>query len=135
MNKIYLLGDSTCQTNNEDTYPQTGWGQLLNLFVNENYEVVNLAKNGMSEDELLRAKNFKKSCIAYSSETNSDIAEINATCLHLYTKTLSTEERVKNFDSVTLEQVCDFATQIANEETFNVVAIGKKLKMEDITQF
>ena len=48
MNKIYLLGDSTCQTNNEDTYPQTGWGQLLNLFVNENYEVVNLAKNGRS---------------------------------------------------------------------------------------
>ena len=48
MNKIYLLGDSTCQTNNEDTYPQTGWGQLLNLFINENYEVVNLAKNGRS---------------------------------------------------------------------------------------
>ena len=48
MKKIYLLGDSTCQTNGEDTYPQTGWGQLLQDYVTNEYKVVNLAKNGRS---------------------------------------------------------------------------------------
>ncbi|MGM9858754.1 MAG: rhamnogalacturonan acetylesterase [Bacilli bacterium] len=48
MNKIYLLGDSTCQTNGEDTYPQTGWGQLLQDYVTKDYKVINLAKNGRS---------------------------------------------------------------------------------------
>lgn len=97
--------------------------------------ILNMAENGVTEDELLRAKNFKKSCVAYSSETNSDIAEINATCLHLYEKTLTPAMRVKNFDDVTLKQVNDFAKQIANEKTFNVVAVGKNLKIEHIKQF
>ena len=48
MNKIYLLGDSTCQTNGEDTYPQTGWGQILQDYVTNEYKVINLAKNGRS---------------------------------------------------------------------------------------
>ena len=48
MKKIYLLGDSTCQTNGEDTYPQTGWGQLLQDYVTKDYKVINLAKNGRS---------------------------------------------------------------------------------------
>ncbi len=97
--------------------------------------ILNLATNGVTEDELLRAKNFKKSCVAYSSETNSDIAEINATCLHLYEKTLSPAKRVQNFDNVTLEAVNAFAKQIANETTFNVVAVGKNLKIEHLKQF
>ncbi len=48
MNTIYLIGDSTCQTNFEDTYPQIGWGQVFPNYVKDNYKVINLAKNGRS---------------------------------------------------------------------------------------
>ena len=51
--KIYLIGDSTCHTNNSDTYPQTGWGQVFGDYINNTYEVVNLAQNGRS------SKSFK----------------------------------------------------------------------------
>ena len=33
MNKIYLIGDSTCHTNTKETYPQHGWGQVFSAFI------------------------------------------------------------------------------------------------------
>ena len=48
MNKIYLIGDSTCHHNTKETYPQTGWGQVFCNYVVNNYEVINLAQNGRS---------------------------------------------------------------------------------------
>ncbi len=48
MNKIFWAGDSTVQTNNYKTYPQTGIGQVLPLFLKEEYQVCNFAKNGRS---------------------------------------------------------------------------------------
>ncbi len=46
--KVYLVGDSTCHTNNSDTFPQVGWGQLFGEYLKDNYEVINLAQNGRS---------------------------------------------------------------------------------------
>ena len=48
MNKIFWAGDSTVQTNDYTTYPQTGIGQVFPLFIKEEYSVVNHAKNGRS---------------------------------------------------------------------------------------
>lgn len=48
MNKIYLFGDSTCQYNDETTFPQVGWGQFFHEYVKDEYEIINLAKNGRS---------------------------------------------------------------------------------------
>lgn len=48
MKKIFWAGDSTVQTNNYGTYPQTGIGQVFSLFLNEGYTVENHAKNGRS---------------------------------------------------------------------------------------
>ena len=48
MNKIYLFGDSTCQYNDETTYPQVGWGQFFHEYVKDNFEIIKLAKNGRS---------------------------------------------------------------------------------------
>lgn len=48
MNKIFWAGDSTVQTNQYDTYPQTGIGQVFPLFLREGYTVENHAKNGRS---------------------------------------------------------------------------------------
>lgn len=48
MNKIFWAGDSTVQTNDYTTYPQTGIGQVFSLFLKEGYTVENHAKNGRS---------------------------------------------------------------------------------------
>ena len=48
MNKIFWAADSTVQTNDFTTYPQTGIGQVFPLFVKNEYQIVNHAKNGRS---------------------------------------------------------------------------------------
>ena len=59
MNKIYLIGDSTCHTNTKETYPQHGWGQVFSAFIDENYKVINLAENGRSSKSFLEEGLFK----------------------------------------------------------------------------
>ncbi len=59
MNKIYLIGDSTCQRNFDDTYPQMGWGQLFNEYINPKYKVIDLAKNGRSSKSFYDEGLFK----------------------------------------------------------------------------
>lgn len=53
MNRIFWAGDSTVQTNDYTTYPQTGIGQVFSLFLKEGYQVVNHAKNGRSTKSFL----------------------------------------------------------------------------------
>lgn len=53
MNKIFWAGDSTVQTNDYTTYPQTGIGQVFSIFIKENYQVENHAKNGRSTKSFL----------------------------------------------------------------------------------
>ncbi len=53
MNKIFWAGDSTVQTNDYRTYPQTGIGQVFSLFIKEGYRVENHAKNGRSTKSFL----------------------------------------------------------------------------------
>ncbi|MDE7223767.1 MAG: rhamnogalacturonan acetylesterase [Acetatifactor sp.] len=48
MHTIFWAGDSTVQTNDYSTYPQTGIGQVFSLFIKEEYHVKNYAKNGRS---------------------------------------------------------------------------------------
>lgn len=48
MNKIFWAGDSTVQTNDITTYPQTGIGQVFPLYLKEGITVCNHAKNGRS---------------------------------------------------------------------------------------
>lgn len=48
MKKIFWAGDSTVQTNDYRTYPQTGIGQVFPLFIKEEYTVENHGKNGRS---------------------------------------------------------------------------------------
>lgn len=48
MKKIFWAGDSTVQTNDITTYPQTGIGQVFSLYVKRDVMVVNHARNGRS---------------------------------------------------------------------------------------
>ena len=46
--RIFWAADSTVQTNDITTYPQTGIGQVFSLYVREGVTVCNHAKNGRS---------------------------------------------------------------------------------------
>lgn len=46
--RIFWAADSTVQTNNITTYPQTGIGQVFSLYLKKDICVVNHAKNGRS---------------------------------------------------------------------------------------
>ena len=53
MNTIFWAADSTVQYNNIFTYPQTGMGQVLHLFLKPEISVSNHAKNGRSTKSFL----------------------------------------------------------------------------------
>ena len=57
---IYMIGDSTMKFNNYYTYPQTGWGQVLNLFCKEDILVFDYAENGRSTKSFIDEGRFKK---------------------------------------------------------------------------
>ncbi len=48
MRKIFWAGDSTVQTNDITTYPQTGIGQVFSLYTKPDVVIINHAKNGRS---------------------------------------------------------------------------------------
>lgn len=48
MPTIYWAGDSTVQYNSKETYPQTGLGQALSLYLRPDIIIKNHAKNGRS---------------------------------------------------------------------------------------
>ncbi len=97
--------------------------------------IVDFAENGASEEELERAKNWKKSCVSYGTETNSNLSEINGTMFNVYDKIFDKDERLNKIQSITLEDVNNFAKRIVDEKIFNVVAVGKNLKIEDLKVF
>ena len=97
--------------------------------------ILDFAENGASEEELVRAKNWKKSCVSFGMETNSNLAEINGTIFNLYNKAFDKEERLKKTERVTLDEVNNFAKRIASEKEFAIVAVGKDLNIEDLKVF
>jgi lysophospholipase L1-like esterase len=50
---IYVAGDSTASTYTTGQSPRTGWGQALEVFVNSNAVVVNVAKSGASSKSFI----------------------------------------------------------------------------------
>lgn len=58
MKHIFMIGDSTMQYNNFQTYPQTGWGQVLNLFAHNDVTIFNYGKNGRSTKSFIDEGRF-----------------------------------------------------------------------------
>lgn len=56
---LFLFGDSTCQTNLQDTYPQHGWGQVIPEYLNEDVRVINLARNGRSTKSFITEERYE----------------------------------------------------------------------------
>ncbi len=62
MATIYWAGDSTVQYNDIRTYPQTGIGQVMHLFLKPEHMVSNHAKNGRSTKSFLEEGRFESIC-------------------------------------------------------------------------
>lgn len=59
--KIIALGDSLMQRNDFTSYPQVGWVQMLRLFLeDENYCILNYAKNGRSTKSFIDEGRFQE---------------------------------------------------------------------------
>lgn len=58
MKNIYMIGDSTMQYNNYNTYPQTGWGQVLHLFAKTDVRIYDYAINGRSTKSFIDEGRF-----------------------------------------------------------------------------
>lgn len=97
--------------------------------------ILEFAEKGATLEELERAKNWKKSCLSFGTETNANLAEINGTMFNVFNKIFDKNERYKQTQSVSLDQVNEFAKRIANEQVYNVVAVGKNIKLEEIKLF
>ena len=97
--------------------------------------ILDMAENGVTEEEMISAKNLKKSIIEFSSETNTDLAETNASFVLSDGKHCSIKARKSKYNKISIEDVNKFAKKIANEKTFNIVAVGKNLNMADIEQY
>ncbi|MGM9969945.1 MAG: rhamnogalacturonan acetylesterase [Anaeroplasma sp.] len=56
--KIFMIGDSTMKFNKFNSYPQTGWGQVLHLFVKNDILVEDYAENGRSSKSFIAEGRF-----------------------------------------------------------------------------
>ena len=69
MATIYWAGDSTVQYNGIKTYPQTGIGQVFNLFIKPEIMISNHAKNGRSTKSFIDESRLEP---IYDSITEGD---------------------------------------------------------------
>lgn len=66
--KLIFLGDSLMQYNDESTFPQTGWPQMISSFLKpeRKIEIKNFAKNGRSTKSFLDEKRFDEALVSVS---------------------------------------------------------------------
>jgi lysophospholipase L1-like esterase len=60
MNRLILLGDSTCAIKTPEARPETGWGEKIYLFMKPEWTVLNYAKNGRSTRSCLKEGIFRE---------------------------------------------------------------------------
>lgn len=58
--KLIMMGDSTMKKNNASTYPQIGWGQMLESFFDDQVRICNFAENGRSTRTFIDLGNYQK---------------------------------------------------------------------------
>ena len=75
-------------------------------------EVEKIAKKGVSEEELLRAKTFCKGLLLSAYEKGSEIARAVATNFLTHNRFISIEERLKALEKVTIDEVNLLAKEI-----------------------
>lgn len=116
----------------------------LNIYIGTSPEKVKLAvseiksilkdlsENGITPEELQKAKNKIKSDIIFSQDHKLDLACSNANALACYNKIKTVKQKIKKFEKVSLEEVNKIAKDFFKEQKIVVSAIGKGLSLESL---
>lgn len=89
-------------------------------------EIDNIAKNGVTEAELNKAKTFCKSMIVMSSETTTNIARHNASNVMQFGEHKTVDQRLEEIEKVTLEQVNAQAKEIFSSKNYCMAIVSDK---------
>ncbi len=74
MNKLFLLGDSTCAIKDREARPETGWGEKFFPYIKNDWSLLNYAKNGRSTRSALK-EGIITSALFEAGEGDSVIVE------------------------------------------------------------
>ncbi len=94
-----------------------------------------MAKNGVTSEELEKAKNQKKAALIYQSEMTENVMVENAKDLLEQDKVLTIDERLEKINSITQKDIQKFAQRIFLEDEFVTVATGRGIKKEELQVF
>ena len=94
-----MLGDSTMQFNDITTYPQFGWGQVLNMFTKRDVLVLDFAKNGRSTKSFI-AEGLLDEALSYVSKDDYVICQFGHNDEKLYDKTRGTAKDGEYIDNL-----------------------------------
>ena len=92
------------------------------------------ANGGINQEELSRAKNKYVSEMIFSKESNSSIAESNGLDLLEYNKIISDEQLIKEYNSITLEEILKCAKYVYEATDYVVSGVGK-CKLTDLKKY
>ncbi len=93
-------------------------------YIREEYDAC--AKDGVTDEEMTRAKAYLKGKITLSLEDSEERAHFYGKQLLLYPKTRDIAEYLKQIDGVTKEEVNRLATRLLRPEELRLVVIGKE---------
>lgn len=91
-----------------------------------------LAENGISPEELKKAKNKIKSQAIFALDNKLRIACKNAFNFAFYNKIESAKQKFKRFEKISLDEVNNIAKEIFREEKIVISAVGKGFEVEDL---
>lgn len=103
--------------------------EALKLIQNE-YAII--AKDGITPEELDRAKSYFKGKIALSLEDSEELAHFYGKQKLLYPNVFDIDDYFQAIEGVTKEQVDALATRILTPEAMRLVVIGKGQKEEEL---
>ena len=89
MNRLYLLGDSTCADKKREARPETGWGEVISEYIVPGWVVVNCAFNGYSTVSCLKSGTFSSVLLS--------VKEGDCVIIQFGHNDEKTDERDKNF--------------------------------------
>ena len=96
------------------------------------HEYAMIAKDGITPEELDRAKSYFKGKIALSLEDSEELAHFYGKQKLLYPNVYDIDDYFKAIEGVTKEQVDALATRILTPEAMRLVVIGKGQKEEEL---
>lgn len=94
-----------------------------------------LAMCGVTEQELIKAKNNLKSSKVYAQDSKIQIAKLNAAKFAIFGEIPSLKQEFEMIESVTLEDVNKVAKQLYFEKDFVVSVVGKGIEEAELKKF